>query len=67
MFTDGVTEAMNKEFKLYSEEKLESLLAEIKENSPEEIVDAVNKAVKEHADGAVQSDDITVLALRYNG
>jgi len=67
LFTDGVTEAMNPDFKLYSEEKLESLLAEIKDNRPEEIIDSVYKSVKDHASGAVQSDDITMLALRYNG
>ncbi len=67
LFTDGVTEAMDPEFKLYSEEKLESLLAEIKERSPEEIIDSVFKSVKDHANGAVQSDDITMLALKYNG
>jgi len=67
LFTDGVTEAMNPDFKLYTEEKLEGLLAEIKEGSPEEIIDTVYKSVKDHASGAVQSDDITMLALRYNG
>ncbi len=67
LFTDGVTEAMNKEFQLFTEEKLEALLAKIKENSPEEIINSVYNAVLEHANGAVQSDDITMLALRFNG
>lgn len=67
LFTDGVTEAMNKEFQLFTEAKLENILAEIKNLEPKEIVDNVNKAVAEHATGADQSDDITILALRYHG
>jgi len=67
LFTDGVTEAMDPDFKLYSEEKLEALLAEIKDNKTDEIVKSVHNSVVAHANGAVQSDDITMLALRYNG
>ena len=67
LFTDGVTEAMNPKFELYGEERLETLLLKIKEESPERIVKYVNDAVVEHANGADQSDDITMLALKYKG
>lgn len=67
LFTDGVTEAMNREFQLYSEERLEKLLAEIKDKAPKDIVESVYNSVIEHANGADQSDDITMLALRYKG
>ncbi|MCD4679755.1 MAG: SpoIIE family protein phosphatase [Bacteroidales bacterium] len=67
LFTDGVTEAMSPKFELYTEEKLEGLLAEIKEKRPEEIIDTVYKSVVAHANGALQSDDITMLAFRYHG
>ena len=67
LFTDGVTEAMNITFQLYSEEQLEKLLGEIKDESPEKIIETVYNSVKSHAAGAVQSDDITMMAVRYNG
>ena len=67
LYTDGVNEAMNEADEEYSYERLEDYL---KENSTGSITDMVNKnleSVKEFAGAAPQSDDITVLALRYLG
>ena len=67
LYTDGVNEAMNEADQEYSYERLEDYL---KENSTGSITDMVNKnleSVKEFAGTAPQSDDITVLALRYLG
>ena len=67
LYTDGVNEAMNEVDEEYSYERLEDYL---KENSTGSITDMVNKnleSVKEFAGAAPQSDDITVLALRYLG
>lgn len=64
-FTDGVTEAMNPDYDLYSEEKLEEFL---KSNSNLNTTELVNQSfynVHGFANGAVQSDDITVLALEF--
>ncbi|NWK56781.1 SpoIIE family protein phosphatase [Verrucomicrobiaceae bacterium N1E253] len=66
-FTDGVTEAMDPEGNLYSERRLEGLLAS------EQLVDSVtiNAAVfddvKKFEQGAGQADDITLLSLLYRG
>ena len=67
LYTDGVNEAMNETDEEYSYERLEDYL---KENSTGSITDMVNKnleSVKKFAGKAPQSDDITVLALRYLG
>ena len=67
LYTDGVNEAMNEADEEYSYERLEDYL---KENSTGSITDMVNRnleSVKEFAGTAPQSDDITVLALRYLG
>ena len=67
LYTDGVNEAMNEADEEYTYERLEDYL---KENSAESITDIVNgnlNNVKEFACTAPQSDDITVLALRYLG
>ena len=64
-FTDGVTEAMDPEFELYSEERLESFLKEKCSLSATEIVKATFADVHNYAKEAQQSDDITVLAVKY--
>ena len=59
LYTDGVTEAMDPEGRLYGEERLETVL----KNAKSEFVGAVRADVAAFARGAEQSDDITMLAL----
>jgi sigma-B regulation protein RsbU (phosphoserine phosphatase) len=66
LFTDGVTEAMNRERELYSETRLESLLAGESCRSAESTIVSILESIEEFADGAEQSDDITLLAVRYD-
>ena len=64
MYTDGVTEAENKEQAQFENARLETTLAALKGASSRQIVDTVNARVKEFTDGAPQSDDITQLVIR---
>ena len=64
MFTDGVTEAENKNHDQFGESRLEEALAECKGTDSKHIVDTVNAKVKEFINGAAQSDDITQLVIR---
>ena len=64
MFTDGVTEAENKNHDQFGESRLEAALAECKGAESRHIVDTVNAKVKEFINGASQSDDITQLVIR---
>ena len=64
LYTDGVTEAMDAKGGLFGEAQLEELVNGTADPDPEELVDAVTGSVARHADGAEQSDDITVLALK---
>jgi sigma-B regulation protein RsbU (phosphoserine phosphatase) len=66
LFTDGVTEAMNGARELYGEGRLEALLAEYPQKGVESLVQDVLASVREFADGAEQSDDITLLAFSYD-
>ena len=66
LFTDGVTEAMNRDRELYGESRLEALLAGNASDSVQSLVDNVLVSVREFADEADQSDDITLLAFRYD-
>ena len=66
--TDGVTEAMNVREELYGFDRLRALLARQPETaSPAAIVAAVRDDVRRFAGAADQSDDITVLAVRWIG
>jgi len=67
LFTDGVTEAFNVNEELYSDERLAQKLNENVELSAEEMVKFIRKDVEEYSEGACQSDDITMLSVRYLG
>ncbi len=64
LYTDGVTEAENREHDQFGEHRLEAALAELKGSPGRQIVSTVNAKVKEFTDGAAQSDDITQLVIR---
>jgi sigma-B regulation protein RsbU (phosphoserine phosphatase) len=67
IYTDGVTEAMDPEQKLYSEDRLMQTVTDLKTPLAPSLVKAINESVTEFARGAEQSDDITMLAMQYCG
>lgn len=68
LYTDGVTEAKNIAEELFGENHLcEVLNGEDKLESLEILLENLRKAIKIHAGDAEQSDDITMLALKWNG
>jgi len=68
LYTDGVNEAMNSRRELFKASRIEETLASIPEGeSAEVIVKALMRNVSKFADNAPQSDDITILVLRYSG
>ncbi|MFH0844887.1 MAG: PP2C family protein-serine/threonine phosphatase, partial [Pseudomonadota bacterium] len=66
-YTDGVTEAMNPQSELFSEERLRGILSGLKENSILEIIHGVRDEIRGFANGAPQSDDITMLMVKFYG
>lgn len=66
MYTDGVTEAMNWEQKLYGEERLLNVITEYRKENIKDIISKTLDGVAVFVDGTEQSDDITLLVLRYN-
>lgn len=68
LYTDGVTEAMDRNNNEYSEERLLSFLKKhAGEKDSETIVKELLADVKGFAGNAEQSDDITILVLSYRG
>jgi phosphoserine phosphatase RsbU/P len=66
IYTDGVTEATNKGYVLYSENRLLFLMEKISEQNLNDMVSSTLDDIHLFIDGAMQSDDITMLALRFN-
>jgi phosphoserine phosphatase RsbU/P len=64
LFTDGVTEAMDKNGIEFSDEKLEELSLQSSDLSVSQIIDKIRISVTEFAAGTVQSDDITLMVVK---
>ena len=67
LYTDGVTEAMDRNDELFSEDRLEQTLHGVQGQHSKKIIEKVTQDVQRFADGAPQSDDITLLVLGYIG
>ncbi len=67
LYTDGVTEATNSVQALYGEQRLLETLNANKDAAVEDLCHAVRKNVDAFVSDAPQFDDITMLAMKYNG
>ena len=67
LYTDGVTEAMNSREELFEESRLESSLQRLNGAPLKEMLEGIDADLMQFAAGAPQADDITMLALQYNG
>ena len=72
LYTDGLTEAMNPARKQFGLERVMKVIegrgsrAESREpSSPKALLEAMTQAVHRFVEGAEQSDDLTMLAIRY--
>lgn len=63
-YTDGVTEAMNAQRALFTDERLIAVLRQHHWRSAQEIIAAVRAAISAFTDGESQSDDITIVVVR---
>jgi sigma-B regulation protein RsbU (phosphoserine phosphatase) len=64
-YTDGVSEAMNAESDEFSEARLKKSLQNGNGSSLKGLVQGVIRDVKDFTGGIPQSDDITILAIKY--
>ncbi|MDD5648408.1 MAG: SpoIIE family protein phosphatase [Dehalococcoidia bacterium] len=67
MYTDGVTEAMDSQGRLYSEARLLSCLNDLCGRNVFDIIHGVRADIETFAGGTEQSDDITMLVIEFNG
>jgi len=67
LYTDGVTEAFNTKGEEYTDDRLRNLLSAFENNDVEKVINAIVEDVKLFSHRAPQSDDITLLFLKYSG
>ncbi|MBE6255813.1 MAG: HAMP domain-containing protein [Prevotella sp.] len=68
LYTDGLTEAENKQHELFGEDRLAAVAeacAKAQEQKPQHLIERMTKAVQTYVGDAEQSDDLTMLAIQY--
>jgi sigma-B regulation protein RsbU (phosphoserine phosphatase) len=66
-FSDGVTEAMNPDNEEFTDDRLLACANAHRGETPQQVLDALLADVQAFCAGATQSDDVTVVMVRYNG
>ena len=66
-FTDGVTEALDADNTFYTAARLDTFLQGMKGEPVEQITRALVQDVRQFCGETEQADDLTVLAVRWNG
>ncbi|MBW1787413.1 MAG: SpoIIE family protein phosphatase [Deltaproteobacteria bacterium] len=67
IYTDGITEATNHENEGFTEARLKHALHQLQEQPIQDVVAGVMGETKAFVEGAAQSDDITMMILRFFG
>ena len=67
LYTDGLSEARNISGELLSRKRVLQLAQQSEIHTPEEIVTMMKDQAEEHAGNAAQSDDLTLMALKWKG
>ena len=65
-YTDGITEALNENNEEFNESRLKGILLENRFLNPREQIEKVIGEIRQFAGLALQSDDITALAVKHN-
>ena len=65
LYTDGVTEAQDGNHHFYGNDRLLAVCNQLDDVHPQHIIQAVSQDVHQFSNGASQSDDITMLSIRY--
>jgi serine phosphatase RsbU (regulator of sigma subunit) len=66
-FSDGLTEAMNTEGEEFGDDHLVELVRSYRDKTPEALLEALMADVRAFCGEATQSDDITIVLVRYDG
>ena len=65
LYTDGLTEARNPQRKMFGLDRVMTALGGSADLTPEQLLEKMTQEVHAFVEGAEQSDDLTMLAIRY--
>ena len=68
LFTDGLTEATNSDFKLFDMERVNDVAVKAlaqQQQEPQQLISLMTEAVHQFVGNAEQSDDLTMMAIQY--
>ncbi len=65
LYTDGLTEARNSRHQMFGKERVKELAARCCGMEPKQITKAISDEVERFAQGTEQSDDLTLLVVKY--
>ena len=67
VYTDGVTDAENPNKDAFGASGLESIISASSSRAPEDVVREIVDTLERYENGAEQKDDITILAVGFQG
>lgn len=67
LYTDGITETMNKESDFFGEDRLKEVVYKNRHSTAKGITASILEATKKHRNRTQKTDDRTLLVLRSNG
>lgn len=70
LYTDGLTEAEDRNHNMFGKNNMIAVVQQAANNknlTPRQLTDSMEQAVKSFIDEAEQSDDLTMMAIQYNG
>ena len=65
LYTDGLTEAENKRKQQWGMKHLDAQLSSSRRMNPDNLLNSIEKAIINYAEGTALPDDITMLAIQY--
>jgi sigma-B regulation protein RsbU (phosphoserine phosphatase) len=65
LYTDGLTEAENTTHGQFGEERMLVELEKMADATPRNLIDHISEVIQVFESGTEQSDDLTMLAIRY--
>lgn len=66
IYSDGITEALNKQNKEFGEDRLLTILTENMKSTADTLIEKVFNAIKTFVNDMPQSDDITIVVIKKN-
>ena len=64
IYSDGISEAMNKRMTEFGDIRIKKVIKSVLEKSAEELIESMFAVVKNHFGDAPQNDDMTMIVLR---